>query len=170
MNDEIIKTLENASPNKDKAELYKFLLERVMHITKNKSSKDEVLFSVCSILRDFVPSFDWVGFYVVDPKKMKELILGPYVGRPTEHMRIPFGKGICGQSAFTKEPFIVPDVSKENNYLACNPEVKSEIVVPVIKENELAALLDIDSFLPNPFDDVDREFLEEVTKALADFF
>lgn len=170
MDQEIIDTLANATAEKDKKELYKFLIERVNHISKNKSSREEVLFSVCSMLRDFVPAFDWVGFYLVDPKKIDELILGPFVGKPTEHLRIPFGEGICGRSAATKEPFIVGNVAEETNYLSCDPDVRSEIVVPVMKDKQLVALLDVDSLLKNPFDDTDREFLENVADVLAGFF
>jgi len=109
-----------------------------------------------------VPHYDWVGFYMVDAEKMNELVLGPFVGDPTEHVRIPFGKGICGQAAERGETFVVQDVSEQNNYLACSLNVKSEIVVPLIKDDKVVGELDIDSHEVGPFTDDDREFLEEI--------
>jgi GAF domain-containing protein len=143
------------------------LLERVGVISKTDRSNDDRVQAACSLLRDFVPAFDWVGIYRVSEKHPEELELGPFVGAPTEHTRIPFGKGICGQAAVTKKPFVVPDVSQEPNYLSCSPDVKSEIVMPLIKDGEFVAQLDIDSHTPTPFDEKDQTFLEKVCEILA---
>ena len=114
-----------------------------------------------------MPYYDWVGFYLTDPEKKDELVLGPYEGDPTEHTRIPFGRGICGQAAATKETFVVQDVSKEDNYLSCSVHVKSEIVVPIIRDGEVLGELDIDSHTVEPFTDGDREFLERVCELVT---
>ncbi len=170
MSDELKDLLTGGEGKKDKGKLYKFLLERVGVIMKKGSSRDETLFAVSSILRDFVPAFDWVGFYHVDPEKKDELVLGPFAGKPTDHTRIPFGKGICGQSALTNQPFVAQDVLKEENYLSCSPEVKSEIVIPVMKDGNFMAQLDIDSHLLAPFDDEDQQFLEKVCNLIEKVF
>jgi len=153
---------------KDKGRLYEFLLGRVRAIADKSEAKQGKLFALCSLLHDFVPAFDWVGFYMVDETKASELVLGPYVGKPTEHERIPFGRGVCGQVAETEQPLIVQDVSREDNYLSCSPDVKSEIVIPITKDGKFIGELDIDSKMPAPFDDRDRAFLEKVCEIVAE--
>lgn len=133
-------------------------------------SRDEKLQDVCQLLADEVDIFDWVGFYIVDPKADRELVLGPYVGEETDHTRIPFGTGICGQAADTEETFVVQDVSKAENYLACSVDVKSEIVVPVMKDNTFVAELDIDSHTKNAITDRHRKLLEEICEIIAPLF
>lgn len=122
--------------------------------------RDEKLGALCRALGQ-VAHYDWVGFYIADPAR-RELLLGPYVGEPTEHVRIPYGRGICGRSAETLETLVVQDVGKETNYLSCSSRVRSEIVIPVFKGGVLVAELDIDSHSLNPFTEEDRKFLEEV--------
>ncbi len=133
------------------------------------SSSEDALYDVCKLLRDAVPHYDWVGFYFVSPGK-NELVLGPFAGEPTEHVRIPFGKGICGQAAERKETFVVQDVSSEKNYLSCSLNVKSEIVVPVFKNGRIAGELDIDSHTISPFTPNDRKFLEQVCRSVSALF
>ncbi|MCU0612086.1 MAG: GAF domain-containing protein [Candidatus Eisenbacteria bacterium] len=127
----------------------------------------ETLHQVCVTLASRVHGYDWVGFYLVDPLHPRDLVLGPYVGDPTEHVRIPFGVGICGQAAEAGQPFLVADVAREGNYLACSLKVKSEIVVPVWREGRVAGELDIDSHQPNRFSDEDRKLLEAVCARIA---
>jgi GAF domain-containing protein len=126
--------------------------------------------AVCDLLRDRVPHYDWVGFYLVDPGSPRELVLGPFAGEPTEHVRIAFGRGICGQAAEREETFVVQDVSEQINYLSCSVHVKSEIVLPVFKDGELVGELDIDSHAVAPFTDADESFLEAVCDAVAVLF
>ena len=150
---------------------FKTLLERIKEIVKSKRDKEEKLKEICVLLESEIPHYNWVGFYLVDPEKKNELVLGPFVGEPTEHVRIPFGAGICGQAAERKLTFIVQDVSKETNYLSCSPEVKSEIVIPIFNKNrEIVGELDIDSHHLEPFKEEDREFLENVCKIVSELF
>ncbi|MCJ7549907.1 MAG: GAF domain-containing protein [Anaerolineae bacterium] len=128
---------------------------------------DEILERICAVLKDAVSHYDWVGFYLVDPDAEAELILGPYVGAPTEHTRIPFGKGICGQAAATESTFIVQDVTQETNYLSCSPNVRSEIVVPILKGSVVVGELDIDSHALAPFTDQDQAFLDALCVRVA---
>ena len=154
---------------KTQEKIFNSLLERVREIIKGPSGRDEKLRTICQLLIENVPHYDWVGFYFVDRSK-KELVLGPFVGEPTEHVRIPFGRGICGQAAERRTTFVVQDVSKEGNYLACSPKVKSEIVIPLFKGGEIIGELDIDSHTLSPFTEEDRVFLEDVCKIVSELF
>jgi GAF domain-containing protein len=97
-------------------------------------------------------------------------MLGPYLGAPTEHVKIAFGQGICGQAAERKETFVVQDVSKETNYLSCSIKVKAEIVVPIFKDEKIVGELDIDSHTANPFTEEDKTYLEKICEELKKIF
>lgn len=127
------------------------------------------LLAVCRELAAAVPHYDWVGFYLTDPRDPRALVLGPYVGAPTDHVRIPFGRGICGQAAERGETFVVQDVSRETNYLSCSLSVRSEIVVPVLdpQTGRVLGELDIDSHALAPFTDEDRALCEAVAARAA---
>ncbi|MFA7688455.1 MAG: GAF domain-containing protein, partial [Moheibacter sp.] len=111
------------------------LEKRIDIIFASPLSVDEKLRKVCQLLHDEVSHYNWVGFYFRNGDK-EELKLGSYVGAETDHTIIPFGKGICGQVAVSNQTFVVPDVSEQDNYLACSIETKSEIVVPIFKNGE----------------------------------
>ncbi len=114
----------------------------------------------------FAPRFFWVGFYVVDPDKPEELVVGPYQGA-LGCLRLPFGKGVCGTAAATRETQLVADVHAFPGHIACDARSNSEIVVPVLDgAGKLAAVLDVDSADPAAFDDVDREGLEAICRDL----
>jgi L-methionine (R)-S-oxide reductase len=153
----------------NKETLYESLLEKIRAWPKKSADKNSLLSRISRLLKNNVPQYDWVGFYLVDPRKKNELVLGPYAGNTTEHVRIPFGKGICGQAALGKQAFLVNDVSKETNYLACNINVQSEIVLPIFKNGKLAGELDIDSHTPSAFDRHDEEFLKAVCDLISPF-
>ncbi len=121
---------------------------------------------ICSLLREKISYYDWVGFYFKNGDK-QELKLGPYSGAPTDHTIIPFGKGICGQVALSNENFVVPDVKAQDNYIACSINVKAEIVVPLFVNGENIGQIDIDSNTPDPFNREDEAFLEFVNKEVA---
>jgi len=146
----------------DKNELFGSLAKKISEVLKSKVDRDEKLETVCKLLRDNVSYYNWVGFYIVDRKRRKELVLGPFKGEPTEHIRIPFGRGICGQAAQLRDTFLVQDVSKEANYLSCSTNVKSEIVVPIFKNEEVVGELDIDSHALSPFTKEDETFLKKI--------
>ena len=135
-------------------------------IAQNHLSKDERLLKICELLEANIDYYNWVGFYFKNGDKM-ELKLGPYVGEPTDHTIIPFGKGICGQVAVSNQNFVVPDVSAQDNYIACSITVKAEIVIPIFVNGENIGQIDIDSNTPDPFTEADERFLEFVCKEVA---
>lgn len=118
--------------------------------------------AACLLSETFSPRFFWTGFYVVDPLKPNELVVGPYMGT-LGCLRIPFGKGVCGAVAQRRETLIVPDVHAFPGHIACDSRSNSEIVVPVLDaRGELAAILDVDSTEFNAFDAIDQKGLEAI--------
>lgn len=113
--------------------------------------------------------YNWVGFYMLDPGDENVLVLGPYHGAPTEHIRIPVTEGICGAAVAQDETVIVADVSADARYLACSLETRSEIVVPLRAGGKTVGELDIDSHTLNAFGPDDRLFLEECAEILGRF-
>jgi GAF domain-containing protein len=120
---------------------------------------------VVGLLQARVPAYSWVGIYLLEGD---ELVLGPFVGKPSPHARIPLGRGICGAAATSKATIIVDDVSSDPRYLACSLETKSEIVVPIMNGTEVLGEIDIDSDTPAAFGDADRQLLEQVAALLAE--
>ncbi len=138
-------------------------------LTHVDTLRDEKLTKICHLLRDNIDYYDWVGFYFRNGDK-EELVLGPYVGESTVHTVIPFGKGICGQVAVSNQSLIVPDVSAQENYIACSTTVKSEIVVPMIVDGKNIGQIDIDSDLKDAFTVDDQAFLEYINYEIAKHF
>lgn len=134
----------------------------------NRNPQD-LLSRICELLKQEIYHYDWVGFYVLDQEK-NELVLGPFVGKPTPHTHIAVGKGICGQVAESGQTMVVQDVTQVENYISCGLDVQSEIVVPVLKNGKFVAELDIDSHSPAPFTHEDNEFLSKVCTLLTDLF
>ena len=138
-------------------------------ITETESLREEKLKKICHLLRDNIDYYDWVGFYFANGDK-PELILGPFAGEATDHTIIPFGKGICGQVAVSNETFVVPDVQAQDNYISCNMNVKSEIVVPLFVNEKNIGQIDIDSNLIDAFGVDDEEFLKYVNFEIAKLY
>lgn len=146
---------------------FETLKPQVEAIISNSSlSKDKKLLDICKLLETNIEYYNWVGFYFKNGDK-NELKLGPYVGAPTDHTIIPFGKGICGQVAVSNKNFVVPDVSAQDNYIACSITVKAEIVIPIFINGENIGQIDIDSNTPDPFTEADERFLEFVCEQVA---
>ena len=110
-----------------------------------------------------------MGFYFAN-HETQTLHLGPYIGAPTDHTVIPFGKGICGQVAVSNENFVVSDVAAQDNYIACSFTVKSEIVVPLFVDGNNIGQIDIDSNVLDPFTEADERFLEFVNAEISKLF
>ena len=138
-------------------------------IEENNLKRDQKLLIICELLNAEISHYNWVGFYFANHEN-RTLHLGPYVGAPTDHIVIPFGKGICGQVAESNQNFVVPDVAAQDNYIACSFTVKSEIVVPIFVNNVNIGQIDIDSHVLAPFNEEDERFLEFVTQQVAKLY
>lgn len=120
----------------------------------------------CLLSQTFGETYFWTGFYVVDPDKPEELVVGPYQGT-LGCLRIAFGRGVCGTAAATGETQVVEDVHALANHIACDSRSNSEIVVPVRNSNgSLIAVLDVDSTEFAAFDAVDKECLEDLIQTV----
>ena len=137
------------------------LKNKISTITENSLSTEEKLQSICDYLENEISYYDWVGFYFKNGDK-NELKLAQFTGEPTDHIIIPFGKGICGQVAVSNKNFVVQDVTEQENYISCGWKVKSEIVIPIFLNKENIGQIDIDSHTANIFTEADEELLEFV--------
>lgn len=145
--------------------MYPQLLQEIeSHLAKGLN-ETEALRGVCAIIAEKLEKYDWVGFYFMNHQSRK-LHLGPYVGNPTDHTVIDFGKGICGQVAESGKTFVVDDVNAQDNYIACSIDVRSEIVVPLYRGDELIGQIDIDSHQLKAFGADDEQFLTQVNRLI----
>ena len=148
----------------EKIKRYEKALEELDYLlgVDGKYALDEIgkMATISTVLKMNLPYFLFVGFYRV----MRDQILqiGPYQGEVLACGTIPYNKGVCGVSAVRQETLIVPDVSQFPGYIACDDETQSEIVVPVMKDGELLAILDVDSVELDDFDQIDQEYLERL--------
>jgi len=145
-------------------ENYQILLEQLQALISHETDLIANLANASALLNQFLTDINWVGFYL---NKNNELVLGPFQGLPA-CIRIPFGQGVCGTAAQKKETIVVPDVHQFPGHIACDPESKSEIVVPLLKRNQIIGVLDIDSPIYNRFSDNDKVYLEAFVKILVD--
>jgi GAF domain-containing protein len=147
----------------DKAERYAALRAEIAAVIAGEPNVTARYATAASLLAQAFPDrFFWTGFYVVDPDKPNELVVGPYQGT-LGCLRIPIGKGVCGTAAAKRESVIVADVHTFPGHIACDSRSNSELVVPVLDANgALAAVLDIDSAQFNAFDETDRAGLEGI--------
>ena len=151
----------------DKSEAYRQLTEEIVSVVAGETSDTARYASAaCLLTLAFRPRFFWTGFYLVDPLKPDELVVGPYQGT-LGCLRIPFGNGVCGHVAATLAPVIVPDVHEFPGHIACDSASNSEIVVPVFTaDGTLAAVLDVDSAEYDAFDEIDQAGLVEICRIL----
>jgi GAF domain-containing protein len=122
-----------------------------------------------SVIAGRLSNYNWVGFYMLDPDDENVLVLGPYRGAQTEHVRIPVTEGICGAAVAQGETVVIDDVSADPRYLACSLETRSEIVVPIRARGKIVGEIDIDSHTLNAFGADDRGFLEDCAQVLGQF-
>lgn len=143
---------------------YSDVLATVRRAIDRAPSSSDAMLQAVTVLKDKMPDYTWVGIYILEGG---QLILGPYRGKPSPHIRIPLNQGICGAAASTKETIIVDDVDADPRYLACSLETRSEIVVPIMQGGEVLGEIDIDSDKKAAFGSADRELLEAVAALLA---
>lgn len=150
-----------------KAEQYEDVRKQIAAVVTGETSVTARYATASCLLRDmFGDRYFWTGFYVVDPEKPRELVVGPYQGT-MGCLRIPFGKGVCGAAAETGETQLVEDVHAFPGHIACDSRSNSEIVVPVRDaDGNLAAVLDVDSTEFGAFDETDKAGLEAICREL----
>ena len=139
-------------------------LAQVGDAIRNQRDPRRALQHVVGILKREVQHYTWVGIYLLEGE---ELVLGPFLGKPSPHTRIAIGQGICGAAARERDTIIVDDVNADSRYLACSLETKSEIVVPIMSGERVLGEIDIDSDQPAAFGAEDRRLLESVASLLA---
>jgi len=141
-----------------------FILNCMRELATRSPDARSLMAETVALLQRERPHYTWVGVYLLENG---ELVLGPYVGKPTPHTRIALDKGICGAAASTGQTLIVDDVNSDPRYLACSLETRSEIVVPMARDGRILGEIDIDSNTPAAFTAEDRELLEGVAAVLA---
>ena len=142
---------------KNKEERYRQLYEQIKSLTEGEKDLIANMANTAAMIHGSF-GFWWTGFYIV---KGEELVLGPFQG-PVACTRIPYGRGVCGSSWKRKQSIVVPDVEQFPGHIACSSESRSEIVVPVLKNGEVCAVLDIDSAEYSTFDETDKLWLERI--------
>lgn len=140
-----------------KQEQYQALLPQIAALLQGETDMLANMANTCAALKEQF-GWLWVGFYLV---KKDELVLGPFQG-PVACTRIAKGRGVCGTAWAAANTLIVPDVEKFPGHIACSSLSRSEIVVPIIRNNVVVAVLDVDSEAVNQFDEIDKKYLEEI--------
>jgi len=154
----------NIEKSKDKSKNYEILLDNLKFYVLEENALITNLANLSAYLNYFLEDINWVGFYLFDSEK---LILGPFQGLPA-CTQIEMGIGVCGTSAKERYTLVVEDIDKFPSHIACDSASKSEIVVPIVKNNVLIGVLDIDSPSLSRFDEIDKISLEKVINILID--
>jgi len=145
-------------------ERYRLLTSQMKSLLVKEDNFISNLSNFTAAINDTFEKVSWVGLYLFDGKK---LYLGPFQGK-VACTNIEIGKGVCGTSAEKRETLIVPDVNKFPGHIFCDSSSKSEIVIPLIKNDKLLGVLDLDSHEYNPFSETDKKYLEEICKFLCE--
>jgi GAF domain-containing protein len=146
-----------------KKERYDELLTPISALLADESDLIANLANVSAALKTAFSYYSWVGFYLL---KNEELVLGPFQGK-VACVRIPLGKGVCGTAAMRRETVVVQDVTKFQGHIACDPDSRSEIVVPMVRGIHLCGVIDIDSYERDAFDETDRMYLEKIAEIVS---
>lgn len=144
-------------------EKYKLLLQQLESLVVKEDNLISNLANLTAALKQSFDKISWIGFYLYDGKR---LYLGPFQGK-IACTTIEIGNGVCGKAAELKKTVIVPDVNKFPGHIFCDADSKSEIVVPLLKDNQLKAVLDLDSIEYSSFDEIDQEYLERICNFLT---
>ena len=148
----------------EKEVLYQTLNEQLSLLLEGEPNVLANLSNASALLKSTFPNTVFSGFYLFDGN---ELILGPFQGG-VSCVRIALGKGVCGESAASRQSIIVGDVKNYSNYISCDSKALSEIVVPMVKKGQLLAVLDLDSSVLDDYDEIDQKYLEEFVSILLD--
>ncbi|WP_215907572.1 GAF domain-containing protein [Thalassospira marina] len=142
--------------------LYADAMKELASITEGETNVTALMATVSCVLAEKFDYYFWTGFYIVDPVKENELVVGPYQGT-LGCLRIPFGRGVCGTVASSLKSCVVEDVHAFPGHIACDSRSNSEIVVPVLdRQGALIAVFDVDSVQTGSFDETDQKALETI--------
>ena len=150
---------------KSREEKYQSLLTQIKILIGEETELISILSNTTAVLKENL-GFFWIGFYLVRGEVLK---LGPFQGT-LACMEIAYGRGVCGTSWKNKQTLLVPNVDEFPGHIACSSQSKSEIVVPIIKGENVVAVLDIDSITIDDFSEVDTKYLNELSKWLSIYF
>jgi GAF domain-containing protein len=145
------------------------ILDSIRQSASTSSTLNSLQEEVVRTISQGLPYYDWVGFYMLDPNDPGTLVLGPFVGEPTPHVRIPVHQGICGAAVAARSTIVIDDVNADPRYLSCSIKTRSEVVVPIFVRDKVVGELDIDSHTPAAFTNADREFLEEAARIVGTY-
>jgi GAF domain-containing protein len=149
--------------------MFREILSDIERWVENATDLNALQKKMVDAMATRLPHYDWVGFYMLDPADRSMLVLGPFHGAPTEHVRIPVAQGICGAAVAEGETIVVDDVTADPRYLSCSIETRSEIVVPIRVHGEIVGEIDIDSHAPAAFSAEDRSFVEACAALVGRF-
>lgn len=152
------------SPDTPKPEAYRQLVGAADSLTSDERDTVANMANVAALLWEFLADVNWTGFYRMVEG---ELVLGPFMGRPA-CIRIPVGQGVCGAAAAQKQSQLVEDVHAFAGHIACDADTNSELVVPVLRDGQVVAVIDLDSPIKGRFDDEDRKGIEQLANLIAD--
>ena len=141
------------------------IIARLNEVASQPDAAKRLLFEAVNLLKHNFDYYDWVGIYSLE--SADELVLGPFLGKPSPHTRIKTDSGICGAAVREEQTIIIDDVNADPRYLACSLETKSEIVVPIFKGEKVVGEIDIDSHKYAAFTEADRKLLEEIAAILS---
>ena len=145
------------------------LIGQIRQLAAASPSLHELQTGIVETAAQRLSHFNWTGFYMLDPAAPEMLVLGPFVGAATPHVRIPVTQGICGAAVLSGQTVIVDDVGSDPRYLSCSVETKSEIVVPIYANGTVVGEIDIDSHDLRAFGPEDRSFLEQCAAIFGQF-
>ena len=148
---------------------FTIILAEIDRLAENARSAVALQQAIVETVARNLAHYNWIGFYMLDPENASMLVLGPFCGKPTSHVRIPVTQGICGAAVAQGETVIVDDVGSDPRYLSCSVDTKSEIVTPIRVHGLVVGEIDVDSHTRNAFHPEDREFLEKCAEMVGQY-
>ncbi len=155
----------NILKENDAEQNYKYMIQIIKTMLEDEDDIIANLSNISAVINAYVDRLNWAGFYIL---KGGELVLGPFQGMPA-CVRIKLGKGVCGTAAIDKKVVVVPNVHEFSGHIACDSNTNSEIVVPILKNDEIFGVLDLDSPDLNRFTELDKKYLSQVGDLLSEF-
>ncbi|MBZ5521923.1 MAG: GAF domain-containing protein [Acidobacteriia bacterium] len=145
------------------------LLQEFQLFARSAASVESLMERISERLHQELARYNWVGFYLLDPRDSNFLVVGPFAGSFTPNARIPFDRGLCGACATSGKTIVVHDVTNDYRYLPGTDMVKSEIVAPIFKKTKFVAEIDVESYFANTFPPADQKFVEAIAALVGKY-